>query len=52
MVRNRPEVIRGAVEALPGAINVIPGEVRFTLDIRAPIDPVRTRAVDEVLAAM
>ena len=42
----------GRIEALPGAINVIPGEVRFTLDIRAPDDAVRLRAVDEVLAAI
>ncbi len=37
----------GRIEALPGAINVIPGEARFTLDLRAPDDAVRTRAVGE-----
>jgi len=37
----------GRIEALPGAINVIPGEVRFTLDIRAPRDEQRRRAVAE-----
>ncbi len=38
----------GRIEALPGAINVIPGEVRFTIDIRAPIDDQRLSAVAKV----
>ena len=42
----------GRLEALPGAINVIPGEARFTLDIRAPDDAARLRAVQDSLAAM
>ena len=29
----------GRIEAKPGAINVIPGEVMFTVDVRAPNDP-------------
>jgi allantoate deiminase len=35
----------GKIEAAPGAINVIPGRVRFSLDVRAPTDPQRERAV-------
>ncbi len=35
----------GKIEASPGAINVIPGRVRFSLDVRAPTDPQRGRAV-------
>jgi len=38
----------GRIEAKPGAINVIPGEVQFTIDIRAPRDELRQRAVTEV----
>ena len=38
----------GVIEALPGAVNVIPGEVRFSLDIRAPEDAQRQRAVHDV----
>ncbi len=39
----------GRIEALPGAINVIPGRARFTIDIRAPIDAQRERAVATVM---
>jgi len=35
----------GRIEAKPGAINVIPGEVMFTVDVRAPQDPLRNDAV-------
>jgi allantoate deiminase len=38
----------GMIEALPGAVNVISGEVRFSLDIRAPEDAQRRRAVEDV----
>jgi allantoate deiminase len=38
----------GFIEALPGSVNVIPGEVRFSLDIRAPGDTQRRRAVEDV----
>jgi allantoate deiminase len=50
--RATPELVAtvGRIEALPGAINVIPGEARFTLDVRAPSDAVRERAVAEALA--
>lgn len=41
----------GRLEALPGAINVIPGEVRFTVDLRAPDDAQRARAVAALEAA-
>jgi len=38
----------GRIEAKPGAINVIPGEVTFTVDVRAPQDPLRKHAVAAV----
>ncbi len=45
-----PELVGtvGKIEALPGAINVIPGRVRFSLDVRAPTDGQRERAVAAV----
>ena len=42
----------GKLETLPGAINVIPGRVRFTFDIRAPLDAQRDAAVADALAEM
>jgi len=36
----------GKIEASPGAINVIPGRVRFSVDVRAPTDQQRERALD------
>ncbi|MCK1642224.1 allantoate amidohydrolase [Bradyrhizobium sp. 157] len=39
----------GVINASPGATNVIPGRVSFTLDIRAPADPHRKRAVAEIV---
>lgn len=41
----------GKIEALPGAINVIPGRVRFSLDVRAPTDAQRERAVSAIRGA-
>lgn len=38
----------GRIEAKPGAINVIPGEVTFTVDVRAPQDPLRKHALAAV----
>lgn len=38
----------GYIQARPGATNVIPGEVSFTIDMRAPIDMHRKRAVAEI----
>ena len=45
--RSHPELVGtvGRIEAKPGAINVIPGEVMFTVDVRAPQDPLRNQAV-------
>src|SRR5688500_13312974 len=40
----------GRFEAKPGAINVIPGEVMFTVDVRAPQDPLREQAVAAIRA--
>jgi allantoate deiminase len=40
----------GRLEALPGAVNVIPGETRFTIDLRAPLDAQRRKAVGDVFA--
>ena len=39
----------GYIHALPGATNVIPGQVSFTMDIRAPTDPHRKRAVTDIV---
>jgi allantoate deiminase len=35
----------GEITPLPGASNVIPGEVKLSLDVRHPIDTIRSRAV-------
>ncbi|HKX38511.1 MAG TPA: M20 family metallo-hydrolase, partial [Burkholderiales bacterium] len=40
----------GRIEAKPGAINVIPGEAFFTIDVRAPRDELRNRAVSAIRA--
>jgi allantoate deiminase len=49
-----PELVAtvGRLEALPGAINVIPGEVRFTVDLRAPVDARRVEVVEALGAEM
>ncbi|MFK4505886.1 allantoate amidohydrolase [Bradyrhizobium daqingense] len=39
----------GYIHATPGATNVIPGEVSFTIDMRAPTDMHRKRAVAEIV---
>jgi allantoate deiminase len=39
----------GVIHAAPGATNVIPGEVQFTMDIRAPTDEHRKRAVGDLV---
>ena len=39
----------GSINAMPGATNVIPGQVSFTIDIRAPSDAQRKRAVAEIV---
>lgn len=39
----------GYIQARPGATNVIPGEVSFTIDMRAPTDMHRQRAVTDVV---
>ena len=41
----------GLLEVEPGAINVIPGLARFSLDVRAPRDEWRRRAVSDIRAA-
>ncbi|WP_418158363.1 allantoate amidohydrolase [Benzoatithermus flavus] len=41
----------GRIEARPGAPNVIPGQVAFTLDVRAPADQDRHKAVEDLAAA-
>ena len=40
----------GKIDALPGAINVIPGDVTFTIDVRAPRDDLREKAVSSILS--
>jgi allantoate deiminase len=42
----------GRIEAEPGAVNVIPGLARFSIDIRAPRDEQRRRAVADVAARL
>jgi len=39
----------GYIHATPGATNVIPGQVSFTIDMRAPTDMHRKRAVADVV---
>ncbi len=39
----------GHIQAKPGATNVIPGQVSFTIDMRAPTDGHRKRAVSEIV---
>jgi allantoate deiminase len=39
----------GYIHATPGATNVIPGQTHFTLDIRAPTDEHRKRAVRDIV---
>ena len=39
----------GYISAMPGATNVIPGQVAFTIDIRAPTDAHRKRAVTDIV---
>src|SRR6202040_3392674 len=39
----------GYIHATPGATNVIPGQVHFTMDLRAPTDVHRKRAVSDIV---
>ena len=39
----------GYIHALPGATNVIPGQVSFTMDLRAPTDTHRKKAVTDIV---
>ncbi len=39
----------GYIHATPGATNVIPGEAHFTIDLRAPTDVHRKRAVSDIV---
>lgn len=39
----------GYIHATPGATNVIPGQVHFTIDLRAPTDVHRKRAVTDIV---
>ena len=50
VAKSHPELVGtvGRIEAKPGAINVIPGEVMFTVDVRAPKDPLRNEAVSSI----
>lgn len=42
----------GRIDASPGAVNVIPGECKFTIDVRAPEDARRRKAVEDIRAAV
>ena len=39
----------GYIHATPGATNVIPGQVSFTIDLRAPTDTRRKKAVTDIV---
>ena len=39
----------GYIHASPGATNVIPGQAHFTIDLRAPTDTHRKRAVNDIV---
>jgi allantoate deiminase len=39
----------GYIHATPGATNVIPGEAHFTIDMRAPTDTHRKKAVSDIV---
>jgi allantoate deiminase len=39
----------GYIHAMPGATNVIPGQVSFTIDLRAPTDTHRRKAVADIV---
>jgi allantoate deiminase len=39
----------GYIHATPGATNVIPGQVHFTMDLRAPTDTHRKKAVTDIV---
>ena len=38
-----------SIEAIPGAPNVIPGKATFTLDVRAPVDADRLKAIEDLV---
>jgi allantoate deiminase len=42
----------GYIHAMPGATNVIPGQVSFTIDMRAPTDAHRKRAVADIVRSI
>src|SRR5574337_376648 len=42
----------GRLDVVNGAINTVPGEVTFTLDVRAPVDAARRKAVTDIEAAI
>ena len=42
----------GSIEAIPGAPNVIPGKAVFTLDVRAPVDADRFKAIEDLVSAV
>lgn len=52
--KSEPDLVAtvGRIDAEPGAVNVIPGLVRFSVDIRAPRDEWRRRAVSDIAASM
>ena len=52
--KKEPELVAtvGRIDAEPGAINVIPGLVRFSIDVRAPRDEWRRRAVSDIATAL
>jgi allantoate deiminase len=51
--RSVPELVAtvGAISVHPGAPNSVPGQVKFSIDVRAPVDAARHEAVLAITAA-
>ena len=52
--RRQPNLVAtvGQLEVLRSAPNTIPGRVRFTFDLRSPLDAERLKAVDDIKASI
>ena len=52
--RHEPELVAtvGRLDVEPGAVNVVPGRARFSIDLRAPLDERRRRAVADIAASL
>ena len=52
--RHEPELVAtvGRLDVVPGAGKVVPGRARFSIDLRAPLDERRRRAVADIAASL